>query len=123
MPFCPKCRYEYILGIGECPDCGARLLEKLDEEELEEEESTEGIAEESNQGKKEESTQSTKEPLIKSLNFVPLRSLPSHSHAQMFREALDEEWIPSLLKGSTIWVPKEDLEKAQEIADQMFGQT
>jgi predicted nucleic acid-binding Zn-ribbon protein len=128
MPFCPKCHYEYIFGIGECPDCGVRLVEKLDEEtpeeeesiESEEEESTEGIVEESSQSKKEESAQSTNESLITSLNFAPLKALPSRSHAQMFRETLDHEWIPSVLHGATIWVPKEDLEKAQEIADQMF---
>jgi hypothetical protein len=123
MPFCPKCRYEYIFGIGECPDCGVRLVEKLEEEEStesEEDKSTEGIAEKSNQSTKEESTQSIKGPLAKSLKFIPLKDLHSHIHAERLREALDDAWIPSLLKGSTIWVPEEDSEKAQEIADQMF---
>ena len=32
MPFCPKCRYEYNWGIGTCPDCDERLVEKLPEE-------------------------------------------------------------------------------------------
>jgi len=33
MPFCPKCKYEYKLGISECPDCGSRLVERLEENE------------------------------------------------------------------------------------------
>ncbi len=39
MPFCPECRYEYIAGTEECPDCGAKLVDKLppDPKELERE--------------------------------------------------------------------------------------
>lgn len=29
MPYCPSCRTEYREGIGECPDCGAALVESL----------------------------------------------------------------------------------------------
>ncbi|MFH1701668.1 MAG: hypothetical protein ABIE07_13905 [Candidatus Zixiibacteriota bacterium] len=29
MPFCPKCKYEYEWGIGECPDCEAKLVDSL----------------------------------------------------------------------------------------------
>lgn len=29
--FCPVCRYEYIEGIKECPDCGVPLVEELNE--------------------------------------------------------------------------------------------
>lgn len=32
MPFCPSCKYEYQSGVVECPDCGARLVDKLPEE-------------------------------------------------------------------------------------------
>lgn len=29
MPFCPKCKYEYIEGITKCADCGCDLVEDL----------------------------------------------------------------------------------------------
>ncbi|MCK4857117.1 MAG: DUF2007 domain-containing protein [candidate division Zixibacteria bacterium] len=32
MPFCPKCKYEYKIGVARCPDCGSDLVEKLAEE-------------------------------------------------------------------------------------------
>jgi len=31
MPFCPKCRFEYIAGTTTCPDCGLALVESLPE--------------------------------------------------------------------------------------------
>jgi hypothetical protein len=31
--FCPKCKYEYIQGIKECPDCNKQLVDILPEEE------------------------------------------------------------------------------------------
>jgi len=33
MPFCPQCRYEYQVGLRQCPDCGAELVEELAPEE------------------------------------------------------------------------------------------
>jgi len=30
--FCPNCKYEYEKDITTCPDCGEKLVEKLDEE-------------------------------------------------------------------------------------------
>jgi len=29
MPFCPKCRAEYIEGVEECPDCHVSLVQEL----------------------------------------------------------------------------------------------
>jgi len=26
MPFCPKCKYEYVNGIEKCPDCDEELV-------------------------------------------------------------------------------------------------
>jgi hypothetical protein len=115
MPFCPNCRFEYRPEIWECPDCKVRLVDKLPDEEIP-------------KRKEDDTTQN--------VNYVPLRSLPSRLYAQMLKEALENESIPSLIKGDEavfrattnhlpvskvmIWVREEDQEKAQAIADQMF---
>lgn len=31
MPWCPKCRIEYVDGVKSCSDCGAELVDKLEE--------------------------------------------------------------------------------------------
>lgn len=33
MPWCPKCKYEYVEGITKCADCGSELVDTLPEEE------------------------------------------------------------------------------------------
>ena len=108
MPFCPKCRFEYKEGVKECPDCGARLVD-----------------------------QPPGESPPETPNFVPLKNLPSRLYAQMLQEALKNEGIASMIKGDegiplrtttvhipvskiTIWVPKKDMHRAEEIADQML---
>ncbi|MBN2542024.1 zinc ribbon domain-containing protein [bacterium] len=32
MPFCPKCKIEYVEGVKVCADCGEKLVDKLPEE-------------------------------------------------------------------------------------------
>lgn len=107
MPYCPNCKYEYKDNIEECPNCGAKLVDELEKENLE------------------------------NIKYVLFRSLPSRLYAEMLQEALKNEGIPSIIKGDdvaitlgsysttspvevTIWVPEEDLEETEEIADQMF---
>ena len=29
MPWCPKCKYEYVEGIKVCADCGSKLVDSL----------------------------------------------------------------------------------------------
>ena len=108
MPFCPKCRFEYKEGMNECPDCGGPLADELAPEA------------------------SPEEP-----NFVPLKNVPSRLYAQMVQEALKNEGIACMIKGDegiplrtttihipvskiTLWVPRKDKKRAQEIADQMI---
>lgn len=33
MPFCPRCRFEYIARISRCPDCGSELVHSLPAQE------------------------------------------------------------------------------------------
>lgn len=126
MPFCPKCRYEYKPEVWECPDCGVRLVEKLEEKE-----SSDSI-EKSTAGK-------TDIECTESMKFVPLRDIPSRIQAEMLRGILENAGIPSQIRGLTsqgyimtyytsplggvtIWVPEKDMVRAKEIADQMFGE-
>ncbi len=107
MPYCPNCKYEYKDDIKQCPDCGAKLVDKLEKETFEE------------------------------IKYVPFRSLPSRLYAEMLQGALEKEGIPSIIKGDdiaitlgsysttspvevTIWVPQEDLERTEQIADEML---
>jgi uncharacterized Zn finger protein (UPF0148 family) len=108
MPYCPKCGFEYEPGIEKCPDCGTNLVDKLPEEKSPE-----------------------------NAEYVPIRTLPSRLYAEMVQEALKKEGIPSLIKSDDIaitfpsygttsavpvalWVPKDKVERSQEIADQML---
>jgi hypothetical protein len=126
MPFCPKCRYEYKPEIWECPDCGVRLVIKLDEKESPE------SREESTAGKTDIESK-------ENMKFVLLRDIPSRIQADMLRGILENAGIPSQIRGLTsqgyimtyfstplgsvtIWVPEKDLVKAKEIANQMFGE-
>lgn len=33
MAFCPRCRFEYTVGVSRCPDCGAELVDSLPAEQ------------------------------------------------------------------------------------------
>lgn len=121
MPFCPKCRYEYIDGIGECPDCGIRLVEELEEEDSE-----------------EESAEGEEGEAIRETDFVPLRHNNSRSSIEIIQEALEKEGITAIVINRDdiirvidtrypvskliILVQDKDFEKAQEIADHAFDE-
>jgi len=112
MPFCPKCKYEYVDGRVECIDCGEPLVDDL-EAPMDDEEGHPDI------------------------RFVAFRSYPSFVHAEMIREALANEGISSLIKGNemfgaatgaaanatvkvVVWVPEDEQEEAARIADSIL---
>ena len=111
MPFCPKCKYEYTDGHVECIDCGAMLIDELplrDDSDL----------------------------VSDDARFVPFRTYPSNIHAEMVREALANEGITAVIKGSevfgagesrsmgargvVIWIPEDEQEEATRIADSIL---
>ncbi|RKY54929.1 MAG: hypothetical protein DRP89_04240 [Candidatus Neomarinimicrobiota bacterium] len=103
MPFCPKCKYEFVEGLDKCPDCNTKLVDKIPEE---------------------------REVIIK---WVQLSTLSSPIMAEMVKETLKNHGIQSfikmdvlnaafLAKGTStagsfakIFVPEEDKESAKEI--------
>ena len=75
---------------------------------------------------------------LKPIRYIPFRSFPSRLYAEMLQKALEKEGIPSIIKSddvgimlgsySTIspvevmvWVPEEDFEKCEKIADEMLN--
>ena len=108
MPICPVCKYEYDDGQTECIDCGVGLVDELPDEP---------------------------EPDIDGIKYVPFRPYPSRLFAEMVREALANDGIPSIIKtdqaypyaemgtSSTVsvvlWVAEDSLELAEQIADRI----
>jgi hypothetical protein len=107
MPYCPRCKAEYKPGIERCSDCDLPLVEKLPEE------------------------------VHREVKYKFLRNLPSRLYAEMLQESLKNYGILSMIKGDDIgimlgsysttspveislWVPEEDWEKADRIADEML---
>lgn len=110
MPFCPKCKSEYVEGIDDCTDCHVLLVDELVEEPPGNE-----------RGKK----------------FVLLHTFPSMVYAEMVKGALENKGIPCLMKSDMltsaygskgggivsrvrIFVPEDRLEESDEMMDQML---
>ena len=110
MPFCPKCKSEYIEGIKECSDCLVPLVHEIAEE----------AEEEKSRGK-----------------FVLLHTFPSVVYAEMVKEALENKGISCLVKSDMltsaygskgggvfskvrIFVPEDRLEESDGIMNQML---
>jgi len=104
--FCPNCEYEYKPGIKRCPDCGAELVEKLQEPEP---------------TAKEES------------KFVFLCTAQDLVYASLLKETLETNDIPCLVKSgggvmttleplsgyAKIYVPEEKHEESLKIKEQL----
>jgi hypothetical protein len=74
----------------------------------------------------------------KPIRYIPFRSFPSRLYAEMLQKALQDEGIPSLIKSDDIgimlgsystispvevmvWIPEEDFERCEKIADEMLN--
>ncbi|MDH4222012.1 MAG: DUF2007 domain-containing protein [candidate division Zixibacteria bacterium] len=108
MPYCPKCKAEFEPGIERCSDCDLPLVNKLSEDSY------------------------------KEVKYKFLRNLPSRLYAEMLKESLQNQGIHALIKGDDIgimlgsysttspveislWVPEDDWEKADRLADEMLN--
>jgi len=101
--FCPNCKYDYKPGIEKCPDCGADLVEKLEE---------------------------PKPTVKKEPKFVFLCTIQDFVHANFLKETLEKNNIPCLIKSEggmmfhppsqvKIYVPEEKYEESQKIKEQL----
>ena len=89
MPFCPKCRYEYLPTVSECPDCEVKLVAQLPLEPEEPDEPLEAI-------EPEESVEMESYD-----NWIPLGRFASTVTAEMILEALHSKDI-----GGSIWMAR-----------------
>ncbi|MCP4632446.1 MAG: hypothetical protein GY855_05930 [candidate division Zixibacteria bacterium] len=116
MPFCPKCRSEYIAHTMECPDCGVELVDSLPESEDCQDEGYDDS------------------------ELRLLYSTPEMAFAELVRGALESEGIHCLMKRSTgihaqfgamlpgshslfkLWVTGSNFDKAKRIKDSITGE-
>jgi len=95
MPFCPKCRYEYLPIVSECPDCEVKLVPALPLEPEEPEEPKESGGPEDWEEPQEPDTMESFD------NWVPLAKFTSTEYADMVLEALESKDIPAVLNDQT----------------------
>jgi len=80
MPFCPRCGFEYEIGVGTCPDCDVKLVEKPPDL--------------SNDEDKDETSESKYE------NWIPIVHLNSSQIGEMLCEGLEAKDIPAVVQES-----------------------
>lgn len=111
MPYCPRCKFEYVDGQTECVDCGAQLVDELpvdNEVEFDDD-----------------------------VKYIAFRSYASRVHAEMVREVLANEGITAVIKGDEVygsgtgmsaggvtrivlWIPEDEKDDAARIADSIL---
>ena len=77
MPFCPKCRYEYLKPVTVCPDCEEKLVDVLPDDD------------------------ESDEPDNQYDNWVQLARLNSPQSADMVEEVLKDKKIPVVIYSGT----------------------
>jgi len=92
MPFCPKCRYEYLPTVSVCPDCDVKLVAALPLEPEEPEEPEDFEVPE---------IPLEPEALESFDNWIPLARLVSTVTSEMLLEALHSKDIPAVLSDQT----------------------
>jgi hypothetical protein len=101
--FCPNCKYEYKPEIKKCPDCGADLVEKLEE---------------------------SKPVVEKKQKLVLLCTTQNLVYADFLKKTLEKNDIPCLIKNeggmmsyppsyAKIYVPEEKYEESRKIKVQL----
>lgn len=119
MPYCPKCKFEYKPTVETCPDCGERLVAKLNE--------VKGVK---TKIVKAKGYESRIEPRMKLL-YVTNKA----AYVRFLKEALENNGITCLIKRGpsgivqpsmplsfydrSIYVREEDFEKSCEIKEQI----
>ncbi len=109
MPVCPRCRTEYVAGIGRCRDCEVELVEALP----------------------------VPQPQAASderLDLIELANFGTVSEAEMIQELLSNNSIETVLRGETdsisspahaepvtLLVQRKDLDAARELYDAFFA--
>ncbi len=107
MPFCPKCRAEYVEGVETCPDCQVPLVQELPPKDN-----------------------------VDYIELVELERVPDEVSGVMMKGILENSGISAVLRAAKIpwyngiastwstyyWgqilVPKEDMERSRKIVDE-----
>ena len=110
MPFCPKCRAEYVEGVEICSDCQVSLVQELPPKDE-----------------------------VDYLELVELQRVPDEVSGVMMKGILENNGISAVLRAAKIpwyngiastwstyyWgqilVPKEELERSRKILDEYLG--
>jgi len=110
MPFCPKCRVEYVEEVETCPDCQTPLVEELPPKDD-----------------------------VKYVELVELERVPNEISGIMMKGILENNGIDAVLRAAKIpwcngiastwsiyhWgqlmVPKEEFERSRKILDEYLG--
>lgn len=108
MPYCPKCRTEYLSGIQQCVDCAVDLVDALPA--------------------KDEQVPDTGDT-----SLVKLAVFPNAAEARLIQELLKNNGIEAVLRGDmdpignvtgagpALLVEEADLPQAQEIYEAFFS--
>ena len=105
MPYCPRCKTEFVAGVSVCSDCGVELVSALTPEQMED----------------EDHPNYQYEVATEALGEIQTRILCAE---------LEQAGIPYILSGdelstvhvypakdSRVWVPKRYLEKTKELLE------